>query len=736
MELIDQSVAPATQPQKLTDWKNPPTLTQLKQDLLEAKPIHDQQIAKIEHWLDHLNMTGSARLPERKKGEPVRSRVQPRLIKKQANWRYPALSQPFLSTDDLFNVRPLTSEDRAAAKQNSLVLNNQWNTKLNKVSLIGEMVRTAVDEGTVVARVGWCFEERPYEVEEPVAEFWADQTFTPTIEFLNQLQKESPSTYELDVPPELKEAHELSKQQGEAVRPQLTGATRWVTKMQTVRNHPTVEIKDFRHIVFDPTCNGDFTKANFAIESFESSIAQLTKDGNYINLDQIDTTLNTPLTDPTHQPTSGAANFKFHDRTRQKFIVQEYWGKWDIDGNGTTKSIVVAWVGNTIIRMEENPYPDGELPFVVMAYLPTKKSLYGEPDGALLIENQQITGALTRGMIDLMAKSANGQTGMRRDMLDATNRRKWEQGKDYEFNGNIDPRQGVVQHTYPEIPQSAFLMLNLQAQDAESLTGVKTYSDGINGNSLGQVAAGVRGVLDSSAKREDDILQRLKQGVVQIGRKITAMNAEFLDPEEVVRITDDEFVKVRRDDLAGNFDLRLTISTAEEDNAKAQELAFMLQTLGPNDDPQVRRMIQADIARLRRMPDLADKLENYKPEPDPVQQKLQELEMAKLEVEIAKLQAERAKIMADAGLAQAKIGTEQAKANQLQAQADMTNLEFVQEESGVNQERAKELQGEQARSQAQLALIGSQADRATNREKMGMELLKEYIKGRNKPKPK
>lgn len=35
---------------------------------------------------------------------------------------------------------------------------------------------------------------------------------------------------------------------------------------------------------------------------------------------------------------------------------------------------------------------------------------------------------------------------------------------------------GVYMHTYPEIPQSAGLMLQIQNQEAEALTGVKTYS--------------------------------------------------------------------------------------------------------------------------------------------------------------------------------------------------------------------------------------------------------------------
>ena len=39
-------------------------------------------------------------------------------------------------------------------------------------------------------------------------------------------------------------------------------------------------------------------------------------------------------------------------------------------------------------------------------------------------------------MIDIIGRSANGQMGIRKDALDVTNARKFEQGADYKFNSN------------------------------------------------------------------------------------------------------------------------------------------------------------------------------------------------------------------------------------------------------------------------------------------------------------
>jgi hypothetical protein len=706
----------------LVKWKNAPSLQNLKQDLMDAKPAHDFQELKITEWLDNLNVTGKAKV-QTPKGN---SAIVPKLIRKQAEWRYAALSEPFMSTDDVFNVSPKTWEDRRAAHQNQIVLNHQFNTAIDKTRFIDEYVRAAVDEGTVIVRVGWEFAEEEYTGMFPEVEYRVNPEFAPMHEMLQQMQQESPSEYQTDVPEELKMAHEMTMEQGVPIEPVIIGQKE-ETRTRTLYNRPTLEVCDYRNVMIDPTCQGDIEKAGFVIYSFESSLSQLEKDGKYKNLDKINITNSSILGQPDHAASEGAKTFNFSDEPRKKFVVFEYWGYWDIDGSGIVKPFVAAWVGNTLIRMEENPYPDKKIPFVSEQYLPVRKSIYGEPDGALLEDNQKVIGAVTRGMIDIMGKSANGQTGIRKDMLDATNRRKFDKGLDYEFNMNVDPRQGVFMHTYPEIPASAQFMLSLQNMEAESLTGVKAYSQGISGQGLGDVAAGVRGALDAASKRELGILRRLSNGIVKIGRKMISMNSEFLSEEEVIRLTNEEFVIIRRDDLAGHFDLKLSISTAEEDNNKAEQLAFLLQTVGPNADPEMVKMILSDIAKLRKMPDLAKRVEAFQPQPDPLAQEEAQLRVELLRAQIATEQAKAMSYQGSAQLDMAKAGTEGVKQGNIQSDTDLKNLDFVEQESGVKQERAKELHGEQARSQAQLKLL----DRQFQKEDQEIDLLKQYMSNRD-----
>ena len=682
----------------MTNWKNEPTVADLKQNFTDAERDQDAHKQNVARWLEN-------RAAVRKKVEG-RSNVSPKLIRKQAEWRYSSLEDPFLNTPDLYNVYPTTAGDIKRAKQNELVLNKQFNTQMNKVKFIGDYVREAVDIGTVIVKTGWITQEEEVTVTVPEYQYMVDQTgqLAEYYMTLMKLRAEDPEEYADHSTPGLDHAIELFQQTGIAHFAKEIGEVE-VTKTIETKNQPVVEVPPSENIIIDPSCGGDLSKARFIGEKFKSSLSELKLDGKYVNLDKINIkSAETPNTTPEFTDSADIQSFSFKDDARKQFVVYTYWGSWDIHGDGTTQQIVCSWVGDICIRKELNPFPDRLPPFVSAVYMPVRGSVFGEPDGELLKDNQDIIGAVTRGAIDLLAKSANSQTGMRKDMLDVTNSRRFKKGQDYEFNASVDPRVGVHTHTFPEIPRSVFDMLTVQNTEAESLTGVKAYNSGINSQSLGAVASNARNALDAAALRELGILRRLAQGIIDVGRKIIAMNAEFLSEQEVVRITDSQFVQVRRDDLAGNFDLRLTISTAQEDAQKAEELAFMLQTAGPNMDLEFSKMIWADIARLRHMPGLAERIEKYQPQPDPMVQAKLEKEIQLLDAQIAKEVALAAKHNADAQAAggrglkdaaqadlnQAKAGEAGAKAKLHSSTADEKDLGYLRKAEGV--EHAQEME--------------------------------------------
>lgn len=702
----------------IANFKNKPKVSDLQADLNEAQPSHSKHKTDVKSWLNALDIEGSSKIQVAK----GRSSVQPKLIRKQAEWRYAPLSEPFLSTPDMFRVRPVTHGDLKAAHQNQALLNYQFSTQINRTYFIDQYVRTAVNTGSVVVRVGW---ER---VEETVNETFHD------IDLLDIESDEQMAILQSDVDMMERWPDEFSKLSDErkhaARYAAETGkATYGVVKRTYVKpvkrnkvNRPTLEVCDYRNIIIDPTCKGDISKARFVIQAIDTSLAELKAAGIYSNLDKIEKgSVTSSLLDEGAKGNVYSEQFTFKDNARKRFTVHEYWGEWDIDGNGTTVPIVAAWTGDTLIRLERNPFPDGRPPFVLANYMPVLGEVYGEPDAELLNDNQRIAGAITRGMIDLLGRSANAQMGVAKNMLDPINKRRFEAGEDYEFNPNANPAVAMITHKFPEIPNSALMLLTNQNAEAESLTGVKAFSTGggITGAGMGNTTVAAKGALDAASKREMGILRRLARGVIEIGRKVIGLNAIYLSEEEVIRVTDEQFVTIRRDDLNGNIDLDLSVSTAEDDESKAAQMAFMLQTAS-NDDFGLRKIILSEIARLRKMPELAaaiDSFEPKQPEPDPLDQQIKQLQIMKLQAEIEALRADAMESAAKAQVQGAKVNVEHARAANLQSSADKQDLDYIERMEGITHNRELEKIQTQNKSKREIADMQVMAKTFTNTPK-------------------
>ena len=657
---------------EMVDWKNIPTLKDLKDNLTEATPSHNNHVSTVNEYISTLRGELRAKIME------GRSKVQPKLVRKQGEWRYSALEEPFLSTSDMFKVSPVTHADVESARQNELILNKQFRVDIPKVKLINRLVRTAVNTGTVIIKLGWETEKDTVIEEVPV--------FTKSLE----------ETYE--VLAQMVQAGQISEEESiqilESGQPIQIGVESVEIEKEVI-NRPVVQIRDSRNVIIDPSCEGDIDNAQFIIDKFTTDLSSLKKDGRYHNLDKIEEKNYATVDDTYYHDNDYKSDpsFRFTDKPRKKLVAYEYWGYWDIDDSGIVKPIVATWVGDTIIRLEENPFPDKKLPFVVIQYLPPdNETIYGDSDASLLKDNQDIIGAVSRATIDLIGRSANAQRGVRKDLLDPINRDKFNKGLDYEFNPINNPKDAIVTSKLPEIPRSALEVIQLQNNEAEALTGVKAFTGGISGDALGSSVGGVRSALDATAKRELGILRRLSEGIKQVGRKIISMNAVWLADEEIIRITDSEFVNIKRSALAGNFDLSLEVSTAEMDNQKAGELSFMLQTTGNTLPFDITKIILCKIADLRKLPDLSKMIQDYTPQPDPFVQEKNRLEIELLKAQISNENAKAQENIVDVQLKAAKTQAELAKARLSGSKADEVDLNYLEQSSGLKQERALESQ--------------------------------------------
>ena len=190
------------------------------------------------------------------------------------------------------------------------------------------------------------------------------------------------------------------------------------------------------------------------------------------------------------------------------------------------------------------------------------------------------------------------------------------------------------------------------------------------------------------------------------------MNQAFLEEEEVIRVTNKEYVTIRREDIKGEFDLVVDVSTPEKDNEQAEKLNMLMQTNAASMHPSLSKIIYAKIAKLWKQPDLVEEILNFEPDPDPVEEEIKQLQLENAKFANQKLKMEMAKIAKDIESEDSKIEErdsrtaqnldsesqenianarlKNAQAKKLEEEADLLAHDFIRKQKGIDRQEAKE----------------------------------------------
>ncbi len=629
-------------------------LKDLKQDYEKSKAYNDAWHKKIDKWTDEYM---GRKYGNERKGK---SQIVTRDIKKHSEWLQASILDPFTSTPDIIKCNPANRESMKLARNAEMILNQQFCRQFNRYNFLSRALKVMDTEGTAVIKTGWEFLEEEREV--------VRKQLVPVSDPMSGQPIINPETQE----PMTQEVVYKNKE------------------MVRLVDKPTAEVVRNQDIFVDPSCMGNFENMQFIIHQFETDLSTLKTDGRYKNIDKINIKGNNDNTFDNYENYNNLPDpkyFEFDDKPRRKILVREYWGNYDLNGDGIAEPIVCAWVDNLVIRLCENPYPDKKPPFIIVPLLPIPFQLFGESNAEILGDIQKVNTAITRGIIDNMAQSNNAQIGFSKGVLDPVNEDRMLNGDNFVMNTNV-PKDAIWVGNFNQLPNTVFNMLQLNNESAQSLTGVNVYGTNQTTDMLGSNAASSRGVLDGGNLRKLMLVKNISENLIKpLMRKWLEYDAELLPPETVVRstINQEEFEIIHRDDLYGTIDIDISVSTNEDNAAKARELAFLMQTIGPSEDPYVRKMLMAEIANLHKMHDLAHKIETYEPQPDPLQQELMMAQIENLKAQTQELIASAGRQQVDGSLKEAKISVEQAKAQSIGKDVNMKGLDFYQKQNRFDQ---------------------------------------------------
>lgn len=550
-----------------------------------------------------------------------RSRIVHKEVEKQGMTFVANAISPFINTKDVVRLNPTGASDFIQASMMEEILNFQFKRKFNGVGFIRDAIYQAIKEGTSCAKIGWSI-------------------------------KQDYDTYEEFV----------DNGEGEVEKV--------VTKVpRTIDSRPTAELVKIEDMFVDPSATNP-EEAQYFIHKMTMTMSELrsldTKynpNGIYKDTDSIviardDNKSSLESYRYTQQNVNGMSTTKdYEDNPRKKVTVYEYWGNYDLDGSGIAEPCVCTWVGNTVIRLEENPMPDKKPPFSFFQFYKDPTKFWGFALAHINGNHQRVITAITRGLIENLAYSNNNMYAVKKGALDQVNRRLLERAKPntvIEFNSNTAAEAIQPLQPLPVAPQ-VFSMYEMFKQEAEMVTGI---SKNMQGAQLSSYSTATESQITSGygEKRMIEIMTRFVDSFLRpIIKKWIKLNEVYLDPKDIERITDAQGFQGWQ--LEADIDVDISVALSGLDGVKAQQITALVQAISPmvqsGQAPAdiITKLIskQCDIWGFE---DIAKELLTFQPKPDPAQQAQQQMEMQKAQADI------------EASKAQAQLAYSKAQSNQ------------------------------------------------------------------------
>ena len=647
-----------------------------------------------------------------------------KLVQKQGETLMANLAKPFISGDQNIMVSPVTSMDIYKSKIDEGLLNHYHDTTLDKNKFYKDMARVMTKEGTAWIRVSW-----------------------------NRVNKRK----SIEVGPIPIEAQQQLESQGFEII-EKNGKI-YIEKDNVLFNEPDAKILKNGRCYTDPIADTP-KEMRFFIYEYESSLKELDAQKHLYDEESIakikrqhaDLESN-GFTDVSSVKMTSNGFRNYRDKVRKKIKLWEWWGDFDIDGDGVAVPCMMV-IGGTksdrvLMSIKKNPYPFKKIPFVGIPCVNDLYSVWGKPIAYLIEDIQYLYTMLMRGVLDNTSNSNNAVKFVKKGALDSENhRRLMAKEPVVEVNTTENINTAVMDGGYNQIPQSIFNLFAMLDQEAEAMTGISKMMQGVSGTHMNAAASNFSATLSMSQIRLLDITHNISYGMKSVLEMWISMSLEYLDQSEIKTITgiDIEKIKIKETNLLMQeygieelppevaqkaqmiimeevedmfnkedlpYDIRLKVGTDGLKEVRINQLNMLMQQMGGLSnmvDPMILKDLLAEYADLMDFPATADKIREYVPQPDPKAQQAQELELAKLGAEAEKEGALAANAMARAE--QIKLETQKssmgAEADIAGKYADVATKYSEIENSGRDRDIAEFTAGSKAGNDARSNEVKSQ----------------------------
>lgn len=286
------------------------------------------------------------------------------------------------------------------------------------------------------------------------------------------------------------------------------------------------------------------------------------------------------------------------DEARQEVWLYEVYGLYDVDGSGVLENMKIYLLGNTIMRMDENPY--GTAPFIVIRDIEDTHKFSGIPMSELVEDLQRLRTFLIRQMADNMAQLNNATLMYDPTKVSQADIMNNVPGRNIRVKPGTRVTDAIVPLvTQPFSPES-FNLLGYTAEMGEQRTGIsksfKSASDQYNTTATGQLSA-----INQASQRVRQIAKIIASSLSDLFRAMVMMNKKFLTEDVWIRLFEDNFVQIRPDDLEGRMDMNLNVvmgtAARQQQIMNLQQLLAIFGQLVPIGIPALDAKNTSEITR-------------------------------------------------------------------------------------------------------------------------------------------
>lgn len=430
------------------------------------------------------------------------------------------------------------------------------------------------------------------------------------------------------------------------------------------KNYPKLDILPSVEFLFDPTAK-TIEEAKFCIHRkivTKDYLKRKEIEGVYENVDDIKWTGSTYIEDEEelyrvehgYRPDD---NTIVTDQARQDVVINEYWGKLDLNNDGLLEDVVITFCGDTILSIEENTFE--KYPFFIFSPYPSVFRIYGMGIAEMVESIQTAKTAFMRELLENTRRNNDRKIFYREGAFLAPSQMNDPKQKYVSIDERV-PLDGVVApEPFEQLSPNIVDTIEYLDKVRQMVTGISELKQGVQ--SQGKSTATETSIkYEASNAQVQMIAVNFSYTFKDIYEFVVFANQKFIDDKTVIRLLNEQ-IEIDPEDLQGVFDLSVACAlgtgTAESRRiALNNVLLTMIQVAEPRgitDSMKIRNV----LAKIIEESGLKDVDSYIKTEEQIMQEQqqamLQQQQMQAMQQEAAQLEMDNAQAQTAQNEAQA-----------------------------------------------------------------------------------